>query len=374
MKRYIKVFYLLLLVTNCTQPNDSFQSAPVENMLQIEIDKLNFDLITFDNISTSSFGESVLLPSNEIAFIDKYFCKVSIFDTLGNFQRNYLGLGGAPHETQIGRIAAQALLSDERLVLFGYNLDFHIFKDYITDDIFMLERAKNDILEASSYTYTNQYNDMVCRSYKNKMYFNVYSEHTKFNILEHTNRYLDKCRHIWEIDIDKKKDSRLLATGYPESYKEEPKKHVIFTGCCYDIDRKGNFYISYDTDSLIYVYNHDFYPLRTYGFEGKNMNNNYLSISDYKECRRSYRSERETKGYYYWLEYVDETALLFRSYRKSVETDGLQIYREGVLIADVDIPKGFRVMGYIAPYYYSYIIPKLDEDDDSLIIYKFKFE
>ena len=38
------------------------------------------------------------------------------------------------------------------------------------------------------------------------------------------------------------------------------------------------------------------------------------------------------------VEYVDETGLLFRSYRKGggSVTDGLQVYRDGVLVGDVD--------------------------------------
>ena len=59
------------------------------------------------------------------------------------------------------------------------------------------------------------------------------------------------------------------------------------------------------------------------------------------------------------VEYVDETGLLFRSYRKGggSVTDGLQVYRDGVLVGDVDVPLGFRMAGYVEPYYYSYVVP-----------------
>lgn len=365
---------ILLIISSCTTNESGFKSAIVETKEHIEIDSLKLDYIKLESISTSSFGESLILPNNKIAFIDKHFCRVSVFDSIGKFQQNYLGLGGAPNETQIGRIAAQTLLSDGRLILFGYNLNFHIFKNFINDKIFILNRTcTNHTIDGSSETYTNQYGDMVCRSYKNKIYFNIYSEHPQFNYLDHTDKYLKKCRHIWEIDIDKQKDTRLLAEGYPESYSKEPKKNVIFMGTCYDIDNNGNFYICYDTDPYIYVYNNDFFPQKAYGIMGKDMDTNYLYIDNYKECKRNYRSERNKKGYYYWIEYIDETGILFRSYKKKFESqDGLQIYKNGVLIADVKVPKGFKVMGYIAPYYYSYIIPLLDENDDSLIMYRFK--
>lgn len=39
---------------------------------------------------------------------------------------------------------------------------------------------------------------------------------------------------------------------------------------------------------------------------------------------------------------------------------------------DVSVPTNFRVMGYMAPYYYSYIIPNMDEEDNSLMLYRFR--
>ena len=73
------------------------------------------------------------------------------------------------------------------------------------------------------------------------------------------------------------------------------------------------------------------------------------------------------------VEYVDETGLLFRSYRKGggSATDGLQVYRDGVLVGDVDVPLGFRMAGYVAPYYYSYVVP--DEEGERLYMFRFKW-
>lgn len=376
MKHYIFIIITLLLLWGCDKQTTGFHAALVDSSKNIEYTSLNLNRIRLDSINTSSFGESCITPDKQIAFIDKHFCTMSVFDTLGHYQQKHLGSGEGPYETQVGRIGAQTFLTDGRLVLFGYNLDFHVFNPQLTDkEIFVINRSSRSKVENSSTTYTNQYSDMVCRSYGNRVYFNVYSEHPDFNYLEHTDRYLNECLHIWEIDIDEQKDKRLLAQGYPDSYREAPSKYVIFAGCCFDIDAKGNFYVNYDTDSLIYTYDYDFTPVKTYGNKGCGMNTDYLSIYDYKECRKNYRSERNTKSYYYWIEYVDETGMLFRSYNKDSDTvDGLQIYRDGTLVADVEVPKKFRVMGYIAPYYYSYIIPLLDEKDDSLIMYKFKLD
>ena len=83
-----------------------------------------------------------------------------------------------------------------------------------------------------------------------------------------------------------------------------------------------------------------------------------------------YRDDRIGKGRFGWIEYVDETGILFRSYKKSDNTpDGLQIYSDGVLVGDTDVPVGMRVVGYIHPYYYSQIY----EDDENGRLYIFRF-
>lgn len=365
------------ILVGCSSGETKFNSAPVENVFpKIEHKSLSLEKMLLDSVNTSSFGESYITNDNQIAFMDKHFCTLSKFDTSGHLINTRLGYGPGAGELQIGRVAGQAYMEDGRLALLGYNLDFHVVSPDLKDkDIFVLDRIPNADLYQSSLTYTNQYSDMVCRSYGNSVYFNVYSEHPNFNYLEHMDDYLKKCYHIWEIDINRKEDKGLLAPGYPESYYEEPYKNVPFLGTCFDIDNQGNFYVKYDKDSLVYEYTHDFEPLKTYGYAGLDMNTDYIPIHSYKESRKNYRSERNNRGYYYWVEYVDETDLLFVSYRKdSEDSDGLQIYKNGQLIADVIVPKKFRVMGYIAPYYYSYIIPLLDEEDDSLIMYRFKLE
>ena len=53
-----------------------------------------------------------------------------------------------------------------------------------------------------------------------------------------------------------------------------------------------------------------------FGFSGKNMDLDYVTINTLSESRKNWRNERQTKGYYNWLEYVDETDLLFRSYQR----------------------------------------------------------
>ena len=52
---------------------------------------------------------------------------------------------------------------------------------------------------------------------------------------------------------------------------------------------------------------------------------------------------------------------------------GCKIYKEGKLIPKMSpFLQDFRVMGYMAPYYYSYITLNMDEEDNSLMLYRFR--
>lgn len=388
MNKYTYYFLLsfvchALMGCNKTTSNDlSFICAETKNSRDIHFSSLILDSIKLDSINNSSFGESFMTKTGDIVFVDKRFCTVSHFDPNGHLKATHLGYGGGPNETQIGRIAACTMLNEGRLLLMGYNLDVYLYSynfqhhakgSYTFEKQFMINREKKDNIYESSLTYTNQYNDMVCRNYAECFYTNVYAEHPEFNYLQNMEEYLSYCRHIWEVNYHTGKDGRLLAAGFPESYFNHIYQNTIFVGSCFDIDHSGNFYVNYELDSLVYVYDQNFHPLSTFGYQGLNMDTNFLPIKDYKSCRSNYRKERNTKGYYYWIEFVDETKTLFRSYKKKdIRYDGLQIYKDNKLIADVSVPKNLKVMGYNNPYYYSYVIPSMDEEDNSLILYRFK--
>ena len=68
---------------------------------------------------------------------------------------------------------------------------------------------------------------------------------------------------------------------------------------------------------------------------------------------------------------MNRTAILMVSQKGgSQSTDGLQIYKDGVLLGDINVPKGLKVMGYVSPYYYSYVIA--DEEREIMYMYRFK--
>ena len=85
-----------------------------------------------------------------------------------------------------------------------------------------------------------------------------------------------------------------------------------------------------------------------------------------------YGEDRQKCGYYYYLKYVPETVLLFRSfqYGTPLAYDGLQVYKNQLLVAEYQVPKGFRVIGYVPPYYYAEGKPDIDKE--AMVFYRFK--
>ena len=93
---------------------------------------------------------------------------------------------------------------------------------------------------------------------------------------------------------------------------------------------------------------------------------------DWKKFRDLYFNDRPKRGYYTTVKVFSDNKLLMRSYRKGSESkyDGLQIYKDDILISDLDVPKGFEINGYIAPYYYSSAI--IDEEKETISVYRFQ--
>jgi hypothetical protein len=379
MKKIIPVLTFVILFCNCSnkKKNGNFY-VPTNSQTSISISKLSFDSIPLDSITTSYVIESNLHDSS-IYVMDRFFCTLYTFDLNGHFKFKKLGSGHAKGEIPVGRIATHTFLNNGNLFILDYNCVYRQYdKDILLSDFFKIryDRSKRTKDKEEFYQnpieYTQFYEDMVCRSYKNNVYFNARASSNECCYVNNTAQHLKNNSNILEVKLDDQDFGRLLATGFPPSYQENSLQKAILCSVNYDIDLNGNFYVTYEADSLIRQYDNDYNELKCFGYAGIDMDLNYKTITTLEESRKNWRNERLTKGYYNWLEYVDETGLLFRSYQKGEtrSTDGLQIYKDGVLIGDVSVPKGLKVMGYIAPYYYSYVIP--NEEKEFMYLYRFK--
>lgn len=373
--KIISVLVLILYLTECTNRKDksAFDIKPTSET-NIGIDSLCLTTINLENIESSYEIESGI-KENNIYVVDKYLCTLNYFDENGSLLSSHLGEGRAANETVIGQISGATFMENGEFVIFNPNGMYMVYnKNLLLDKFFQLQYIDNnssDGIYEDPIKYTHRYNRLTMRPHDGKIYFNVELAHPDANIVESGEKYLSDAYTIAELDIDANGYTSLLGKGYPHSYWDNPANKRILSASYFDIDKQGHIYATYEADSTIYVFDKHENGISAFGRAGKDMNIDYVAVKNLKDARKHYGEERRRKGYYNWIEYVDETDVLFRSYQKSADSpyDGLQIYKDGVLVGDVDVPKGFRVAGYVAPYYYSKVIP--DEDNEKLKAYKF---
>lgn len=199
----------------------------------------------------------------------------------------------------------------------------------------------------------------------------MYSEHPQFNYFDNNLEFLKNGCHIGRIDLIHENALPMILKGFPQLYTDEPWKYSSSWYVNFDVDVRERLYVNFEADSLIYTYDKQGAPLVAYGRQGRDIEMDYIPVGTWKEMK-NFQKNRKEKGRYSWLEYIDDTGYLFRSYIKgeAAASDGLQIYKDGILVADVDVPKNFRVTGYIAPYYYSQVFE--DEGAEKLTICRFK--
>lgn len=381
MKRLYLISILLVLFFGCKE-NDYLNYFNVLNLSEknILIGDLQLDSIILDSIETSNIG-IISINDDSIVFIDYILCQVFTFDLNGIFHSRYLGHGKGPGEITAGYIESYCKLNNGNHLFISQPWDIHIFDqnwqrlhafriDYQVDinDIYATQNPSPE--EPRLYAF--EYEKFIIRSNSNnEVFLPLYSEHPNFNALS-SHDYYKKGRILAQLGIEHEKITRLFGRRSPEYLNFKFAAHHSFFS--YDIDANDNFHICHEIDSLIYVYCPEGILLYTYGFAGSDMNTDYQELSnfDMNELRRLYFEDRPNRGYYNEIKFINETDIMFRSYRKGGSTpyDGLQIYHKNVLIGDLEVPEGFTVTGYIPPYYYSNAF--IDDINKDMSVFRFK--
>ncbi len=332
----------------------------------VSIDTIHVDM---ENSSYAGFSG---VNNGEYYFFDEffnYYYPVSIDGVPGT---RSMGLGRGPNELPI-RSPVGVVARGEDFMVMGGSYAAYLFNESHNPNPQRLNikvsGQKNSYDASSAYTL---FREVVMRASDKTFFYNILGSNDAVDPIEKYD-YFENGHFLMRVDIE---SGEALPMGeysdyYIKNYADI--RHMIMT--YYDVDKKGNLYVCHQADSLIYVSDRKFKPVKAFGFEGKNMDTDYTNPSpSTADFERAYINDLAHKGYYYWLEYVDETDMTFRSYQKGSHSDrdGLQIYRGATLIADVEVPKGFRVAGYIAPYYVTQII--CDEDNETMKFYRFRLD
>lgn len=368
-----------ILLGSCTEKNRSDEKAQTIDAVCDSVKNVNIETVKLDSVSTSYEIETSVV-NGQIVGVDRYFCYVYRFMPNGKMVKRQLGQGSAKNETTMGRIAGHCFSNDGKLILVGYEGETCVYDSSINrEGIFVADYSKRspaDLATTDCYekplVYTKQYFDFICREYGGKLYYNVDMFTPVFNIVNTPDTHISRAYRLMSVDYSNKGETALWLKGLPPFYDDNTKQKALFTNSHFDISNDGDVYIAHEADSLVYMYDVQQNLKLICGRAASGMQQDYAECGDMSDYRKHYEKEHETKGRFTSLEYVDQTGMLFRTYQKdgSAKHDGMQIYKEGVLVGDVSVPRGMHVVGYISPYYYSQIIS--DEDKGELKIYRFK--
>ena len=377
MKRFHPIYIALVIVCfallSCNRGNgniyDNFKK--VKDSGDLCSVTVSLDTVGLEAINSSGVSFSGICSDGSIYYYDSYFAWVYKFDTEGNLLGRYLGYGRGPKESTVKHGKCFVESNDSKWAIFGPSMDYELFdKDFNAINRFRIS-FKGRSADPEDFTTYSIYPNTVCRMVDGLLYSSTVSENPSFNYIDTYSEYVKNARHISVVDMQTGDPLKMVLKGLPPVYEERKYECSLMDNVFFDIDADKQFYLNFQADSLIYVFNGNFKPLYAFGCAGKDIDLAYQPVRSWKEDRVAIMCNMREKGYYSNIEYIDETGLCFRSYVKGKhsECDGLQIYRGGVLIGDCEVPKGFRVTGYVAPYYYSQVYD--ENDGDKLYVYRF---
>jgi len=169
----------------------------------------------------------------------------------------------------------------------------------------------------------------------------------KFNGYDNSSLYYNYSRIIALVDVHTGEVERVIGRR-PPVYLEKSNipnmDHAVFS----PVD--DTVFVSFFPDSIIYMIDKaEDRPIGQFGQQGRNMNTSYVRTHTIKEAEEREKKDWDTFGFYTYLKYDEKRQWLFRGYRQGAHSqyDGLQIYKNHTLIGDVDVPKGFYLIGYL---------------------------
>lgn len=376
----------LIVLSGCTGGNQDTAhfATPQNTPKNIAIERIHLDSIVISDISSSYIG-FVRVFGDSLYFMDQRFSWLFAMDRDGKNIKRHLGLGQGPEEIATGSVLDLCMLPSGDFFFVGPSWDIYTYSPN-----WHIKRAKRNI----DWRVTDSREEMTAnpQAHMPGLYSIAYEGNVRFHHFNgHVLMPIRSQHHTFNgfTSDDYYSNGRIIAALNPETGVVEELigrrspmyKNYKYIGQFAYINfdaSSAELYINHEPDSTIYVYDTEMKPLRAFGHAGRDMDTQYTQIASLEQAGQFAFADRQTKGYYTSIKYVETTSTLLRTYQKGnhATTDGLQIYRNDVLIADLDVPKGFRVEGYIAPYYYSY--KAQDENNphtkNEITIYKFKIE
>ena len=371
IKRHTLAVLLCFALVGCERTEQVWPTADfLDNSIHISIDTLELTKIQLDSIYCSGIGVSGIKDGGIICYYDYYLGYLSSFSLNGTFIKRELGIGNGPHEVVIKHPLGCYISPRGDLVLIGSNLDIQSLSYNGGQKYFTIPYRPDLNSGGASFSTYSFAEDANVKVLDDLLFVSMYSEHPNFNMFASTNVYLSEANHIGRINLHKH-TTDMIALGFPHAYRENPYLLFSFAQTRFDLYTDKKILVSFEGTPELYVCDRNGTPIKTFGVPGKDMDQDYLPVRSFEEIE-NYIINRSNKGYYADVTILDD--YIFRSYRKGnhTQSDGLQIYKNEVLIADVDVPKGLYVTGKSGKIYVSNAF--FNEDTERLYCYEFEME
>lgn len=365
INRYF-IYVLFILVLGCNKQSVvKYWESSVKGEKQLLINNIHIDTFFVDGRHTSSVGHWHYF-NNKFIWSDYLFSSFYLYDTNLVFKNRVLGKGNGPKEIPAS-IAACSFNSD-RIFILGPSWDF-----YEVDTMWNVTRKsrfgfdpQGVPLSRLSNNPKSHYLGIYELNYSgiNLNYWNsnyvilpIESTHPLFNGYI-SDKYYEEARILALLDLNESKIERIFGrySTFYQKYKYIPQ----FSNVMFDVEG-DNIIIGYEADSLIYAFKNLDTLSYKFGYCGREIGMKYPEVKSFDNYREIDAEHRPKYGFYKYIKCFPDMDILFRGYQKDGEQDqdGLQIYWQNNLMGDIDVPKGFRVFGFVQPYFYAEGIPDL---------------
>lgn len=394
LKQYIYLLAWTFLIVRCSsQQSKNFEIRDTPKNILIQ--QLTLDSISLDLPSVSYQG-FFQMPKDTLYYFDKIFATVSLFTPEGKYIDTHLGMGESPQEIEgfsehIWLAKQHFFIIPGDFLYYIYNTNWHkVHRQAVNTDAYWRfeNKSLNTILKEKDKP-TIYVPNIIAPKFlylgDNQILMSVGSYYENFNPLTTPQPYFENMKNFGIFDIQTNKIIKVFGAKSPMYSKyTAPGAH----DASYIDYQQGQLYSNSEPDSLIYVYDSNFEPQYAFGRKAQfPMNLNYQAMEDWND-KKIFDRARVQEGYYADIRYFPEEDLLFRAYTTGANIpeeeviDGfqaylqnpryLQIYHKNTLIADLAVPKRFKILGKHKGYFYADGI--LDEQGERAGIYRFKID
>lgn len=383
MKKF-PLYILMVVLFSCEK--EKITSTDYYDTIENFNRKVNFAdkiRVTIDTLVAptdieTSFNGNFTISKNSIVFNDVFFGYLFEFDKKLKLHSKNFGIGNKSNELKGADYIVYSditnkyyVLSSKKGILAVINSKNQKEKEFRIN--FNIKRTKEEVIHEplpylmDSYELDYGYDGILKVFDEYHLAIAITSSHPKFNGYFNSKFYYENSRILALINLKKGYIDRLIGRRPPLFLKNQLPNYDHFN---YEI-KNNTIYLNFYPEATIYKIDKEEDVVQSaFGVQGSEMKTNYTRTYSYEEAYKREFEDYNNYNFYNSL-YVDDN-LIFRGYSKNnTKKDGLQIYKSEVLIADLNFPKGYKIIGKIdKAYYASKNVIKRRED---MILLKLKF-